>query len=209
MRVIDKLSLNTNISTQLWYQSWRRQVWCKTVLIRKVMNFTEKGSCKLMLTDWELMLYMFNFVLWEVILTLMPLRAARLAAQKWHQIQSMGLFLADHMRDENWHKPHYNEWSWQCIGLDSKRVFVNTNSHFSTLFLTRSPIMAGICNPLNHVQSAIWFPGSFPYLIYISRDINVENQWKAWNMWTMDTDFFKYLHISSAISVENLLKRLP
>ena len=31
------------------YQSWRWQFRCKTVLIRKVMNFTEKDSCSLVL----------------------------------------------------------------------------------------------------------------------------------------------------------------
>ncbi len=43
------------------------------------------------------MLYKLNFILWEVMLTLRPLRAARLAAHKWHQIQCMGSFLVHHM----------------------------------------------------------------------------------------------------------------
>ncbi len=42
------------------------------------------------------------YLLWEVMLTLMPLRAARLAAYKWHQIQSMGLFLVHHMNTKDW-----------------------------------------------------------------------------------------------------------
>ncbi len=83
-------------------QIWRWHVKCKTVLIRKVANFTEKDWCGLALTDWEVMLYKLNFILWEVMLTLMPLRAARLAAHKWHQIQSMGLFLAHHMNTKDW-----------------------------------------------------------------------------------------------------------
>ncbi len=83
-------------------QIWRWHVECKTVLIRKVANFTEKDWCGLALTHWEVMLYELNFILWEVMLTLMPLRVARLAAHKWHQIQSMGLFLVHHMNTKDW-----------------------------------------------------------------------------------------------------------
>ncbi len=49
---------------------WRWQVRYKTVLIRKVMNFTEKDSCRLVLTGWEVMLHKLNFIVWEVMLTL-------------------------------------------------------------------------------------------------------------------------------------------
>ena len=42
-------------------QLWRCQVRCKTVLIRKVMNFTENDSCRLVLTDWEVILYKHKF----------------------------------------------------------------------------------------------------------------------------------------------------
>ncbi len=85
-------------------QIWRWHVKCKTVLIWKVANFTEKDWCGLhglALTDWEVILYKLNFILWEVMLTLMPLRAARLAAHKWHQIQSIELFLVHHMNTKD------------------------------------------------------------------------------------------------------------
>ncbi len=49
-------------------QFLRWQVRCKTVLIRKVTNFNEKDSCRLVLTDWKVMLYKLNSTLWEVMM---------------------------------------------------------------------------------------------------------------------------------------------
>ncbi len=77
-------------------QSRRWQVECKTDLIRKVMNFIEKNTCRLLYTehDWCSITWTSYYVLicwpWST-LVCQPGRP------KWHQIQSMGLFLVYHI----------------------------------------------------------------------------------------------------------------